>query len=161
MRELHVVALSEDGRHVVLATRPGTASGEFRVALDDRLTAAVRGELAAPGRDAPPSISPREIQARLRDGESPEDIAAAAGVPLTRVERYAGPVLAELDRVITGARAAVVHRPRLGASALPLGEAVQVHLAEVAHLAEGSLRWGARRAEHGRWVVQLSWSALV
>jgi hypothetical protein len=57
VRELHVVALSEDGRHVVLATRPGTASGEFRVALDERLTAAVRGELP-PRRDAPPSISP-------------------------------------------------------------------------------------------------------
>ena len=159
MRELHVVALSEDGRHVVLATRAGAGTGEFRVALDDRLAAAVRGELPPPGRDAPPSISPREIQARLRDGQTAEQIAADAGVPLSRVERYAWPVLAELESVVAAARGAVVTRARLGASALPLGAAVQARLAEVAHLAEDSVRWSARRTDPGRWVVEVHWTA--
>ncbi len=95
MRELHVVATSEDGRHVVLATRRNASTGQYRVAVDDRLAAALRGEAPAP--DVAPSapLSPRDIQRRLRAGESVEQIARSAGVPVERVERYAGPVLAE------------------------------------------------------------------
>ena len=49
MRELYVVALSEDGRSVVLATSREAAAGGFRVAIDERLTKAVRGDLPRAG----------------------------------------------------------------------------------------------------------------
>ena len=159
MRELHVVALSEDGRSVVLALREDAARGEFRVALDDRLVSAVRGELVRPGTAAAPSISPRDIQARLRDGESVEEIAASAGVPVGRVERFAGPVLAEIDRVISGAHRGFVQRARLGPSDLPLGQAVEQRLSEAAGVKPDSVRWTARRREGGAWLVEVSWIA--
>jgi len=94
VRELHVVSVSEDGRHVLLSARKA-AAGEFRVALDSRLAAALRGELPRPGETTAPviSLTPKEIQSRLRAGESSEQIAASAGVPVARVERFAGPVL--------------------------------------------------------------------
>ncbi len=161
MRELHVVAMSEDGRHVVLATRKGVTRGEFKVALDDRLAAAMRGELPRPGERSARDIvlSPKEIQARLRAGESTEQIAASAGVPVARVERYAGPVLSEREKVINGARAAVLARSRRGVSSLPMGEAVAQHLSQAAGYKPESTRWSARREPSGRWVVALSYVA--
>ncbi|MBC7677751.1 MAG: DUF3071 domain-containing protein, partial [Pseudorhodobacter sp.] len=66
MRELHVVALSEDGRHAVLATTPDAGRGGFRLALDDTLAAALRGELNRPGDTARGSdLSVKDIQNRL------------------------------------------------------------------------------------------------
>jgi len=157
VRELHVVATSEDGRHVVLATRKGAVSGDFRVALDDRLAAAVRGDLPRPGEQEPAGVTPKEIQARLRAGESPEQIAAAAGVPVSKIERYAGPVLSERERVLAQARAGFVTRSRLGASALPLGEAVDRQLTDTTGVRLETVEWSTRREETGSWLVELSY----
>jgi hypothetical protein len=128
VRELHVVAVSEDGRHVVLAARRGTSKGGFKVALDATLAAAVRGDLPRPGDEEVPDLSPKEIQSRLRGGESAEKIARSAGVPVTRVERFSGPVQGEMARMIDGARSAYVVRGRLGRSAVDLGTAVDAAL---------------------------------
>ena len=157
MRELHVVAVSEDGRFVVLATSRGATRGGFRVTIDDRLASAVLGDPARPG-DAPPvDVTPKQIQARLRGGESVEQIAATAGVPISKIERYAGPVLSERERVLDQARAGYVSRSRLGASALPVGEAVDRHLADTAGVRPESVAWSARREEVGSWVVEVSY----
>ena len=45
------------------------------------------------------ALSPREIQARIRSGESVEDVARVAGVDRERVERFAAPVIAEREHV--------------------------------------------------------------
>ncbi len=159
MRELHVVAVSEDGRHVLLASRRGTTAVSYRVALDDHLMAAVRGDLPRPGEDptAASALSPKEIQARLRAGESAADIARSAGVPVTRVERFSGPVQGEMARVIDAARSAYLVRGRLGRSLLPLGRAVDRALDEAAGLRPDSVDWQTRRAPEGHWLVTVQW----
>jgi hypothetical protein len=161
VRQLHVVALSEDGRSVLLGTSKNAKTGGFSLALDARLAAALRGDLPRPGeqqvRDT--GVSPKEIQARLRAGESPEQIANAAGVPVARVERFAGPVLSERERIIEEARAAYVSRNRRGASLLPLGDAVDAALAETSSLRPESVSWTARRLESGHWLVQVAYVA--
>lgn len=161
MRQLYVVALSEDGRSVLLATSRSAKTGGFSVAIDDRLAAALRGDLPRPGeaqvRDS--GVTPKEIQARLRAGESPEQIAASAGVPVSRVERFAGPVLSERERIIEEARATYVGRSRRGPSTLPLGDAVDAALAETSGLRPESVTWTARRLESGHWLVQVSYVA--
>ena len=161
MRELHVVALSEDGRHAVLATTPGAGRGGFRLALDDTLAAALRGELNRPGDTAArgSDLSVKDIQNRLRAGESADDIARSAGLPLARVERFAGPVLSERARTIDAARAAHVSRGRRGRSLLPLGEAVDAALDASSGLRQDSVEWSTRRDDEGRWVVSVSWVA--
>ncbi len=156
MRDLHVVALSEDGRHVVLATAPGASKGGFRVALDERLVAAVKGELVGPG-VVEGTISVKEIQARLRAGESEQEIARSAGVPLARVERFAGPILSEREQVVQAARRAVLVRGRRGASSLPLGDAVDRRLAELPSMRVESVVWTAFKRDDGRWTVEVSW----
>ncbi len=160
MRELHVIALSEDGRSVLLAPSKKAASA-FRVKLDDKLSAALRGELAREGETGPRpvDVSPKDIQARMRAGESAQEIADAAGVPVARVERFAGPVLSERERIIDQARAAVLNRGRLGPSQLPLGDAVQAALAETDSLKPETVAWSARRLDSGHWLVQVSYVA--
>lgn len=161
MRQLHVVSLSEDGRSVLLATSKSAKAGAFSVPLEGKLAAAVRGDLPRAGEQQARDIgvSPKEIQARLRAGESVEQIANAAGVPIQRVERFAGPVLSERERVIEEARAGFVSRNRRGASLLPLGDAVDAALAETSGLRPESVTWTARRLESGHWLVQISYVA--
>ena len=158
MRELHVVAVSEDGRHVVLATRRGSTKGAFKLALDTTLAAALRGDLPRPGDEEVPELSPKEIQARLRAGEPAEKIARSAGVPLARVERYGGPVQGEMARMIAATRDGYVTRGRLGRSTVDLGTAVDAALAH-GGADEESVDWSTHRQEDGTWLVTLRWVA--
>jgi hypothetical protein len=161
VRELHVVAVSEDGRHVLLAGKRGATRGGFRVALDERLSAAVRGDLPRPGEVERHSseLTPKEIQARLRTGESAESIALAAGVPVARVERFSGPVQGEMARMIDAARSAFLVRGRLGRSALPLGASVDRAIAQAPSLRPDSTDWSTRREPEGSWLVTVTWFA--
>ncbi len=175
MRELHVVALSDDGLNLVLATKPGARKGTHLLAVSERLAQALSGELddavdepaPAPAKPAPApapapppppaesALSPKEIQARLRSGQSPARIAKAAGVPLERVNRFFGPVLSERTLVIEAAQAATLNRARRGPSVRNLGESVAVNMTErgipVPELAD----WDGYRRADGTWVIQL------
>ena len=161
MRDLHVVALSEDGQYVELASSADARRPTHRIAVDDRLRAALRGRLPRPGQsEAPPTaLTPKEIQQRLRAGESPEQLAAAARMPLERIERYAGPVLSERERMIEQARAAVLVRARLGASTVPLGEAVDTQLAATSGIRPATVEWTARRRDDGSWEIAVDFVA--
>jgi hypothetical protein len=99
MRPVRFVALSEDGQALVLADEVGRL---LALPIDDRVAGVLNEGPAAPGTavavlssEHAPSLSPRDIQARIRSGESAEDVARIAGVPVDRVLRYAGPVLQE------------------------------------------------------------------
>jgi hypothetical protein len=158
VRQLTVVAVSDDGTHVLLASGPDATKPTHRVAIDDRLAAAVRGELdTGPRRES--ALSPKEIQARLRSGDTPEQVAKAANVPVNRVLRFFGPVASERDRIITQARAATMRRTRGPVATLPLGEAAERRLATVTGLQRESVEWSAKRRDDGAWVVALTYSA--
>jgi len=68
------------------------------------------------------------MQALLRQGQSVDDVARRAGVPPSWVERFAPPIEWERAGMVGRARRAVFHRPRLGPSGLPLGDAVRIHV---------------------------------
>jgi hypothetical protein len=158
VRELHVVGLSPDGRTVLLAPAADARKATHAVVVDERLEAAVRGLLPPPG-DAPPAaaLTPREIQARLRAGENPDDLARVTGMPVGRILRYAGPVLSERARVLEQAHLLPVARARAGVSGQPLASAVTGNLAGAAGLDPDSVRWDAWRRDDGRWVVTLGY----
>ena len=111
MRQLRLVGLGEDGASLVLESPTGES---FRLPLDDRVRAAARNDLTRLGQieletEAP--LRPREIQMRVRAGESAEQVAASAGMPVERVLRFAYPVLQERARVVTQARSTPVRPP--------------------------------------------------
>lgn len=94
-------------------------------------------------------LSPREIQARVRAGESPEVIAAETGWPLDRVERYAEPPLAERAFIVSQAQQAEIRRT--GGSVV-LADTVAAAM-ERAGRAADEVEWDAWRREDGRWIV--------
>ncbi len=156
MYELRVVALSEDARHVVLApVLPGRRE-RYRVAVDDRLRAALRGELGRLERKIRPdsALTPREIQARVRAGETAETIAAAAGVAVEWVLRFETPVLAERAQVASQARHASLSVSGGEWTGVPLEEIVAARLEADGNRPEVA-EWDAWRRDDGRWVLQL------
>lgn len=102
------------------------------------------------------ALTPREIQARIRGGESVAEVAQAAGVPEDNIETYAGPVLAEREHIATMARSAPVRRRTEAASQRVLGDTVADTLAAAGLEAE-DLRWDAWRTEDRRWRVEVRW----
>jgi hypothetical protein len=155
MRQLRLVGPSEDGTHLVVEAPTGD---RFRLPIDERLRAACRGDLSRLGQleiEGDRTLRPREIQARVRAGESAEQVAAAAGVPLDRVLRFAYPVLQERQRVVAQARTTRVRR---GGStpAETLAELVDERLVGRGTDA-ATLSWDAWRHEDGAWTVRLGW----
>ncbi len=74
------------------------------------------------------ALRPRDIQARIRAGESVEDVARAAGVPVERIGAFAAPVVAEREHVAGLAQANPVRRRGEHASNRPLRTAAAEQL---------------------------------
>ncbi|MFL6143126.1 MAG: septation protein SepH [Labedaea sp.] len=158
MRALRIVGLEDDGPTVNLED---SAPGErFQLPPGERLRAAARGDITRLGQIAielESQMRPREIQARIRAGESVEQVAAAAGVPEHRVERFAYPVLLERSRTAELAQRAHPVRED-GPDVQTLGEVV-AHAFGTRGQDYSIANWDSWRGEDGKWVVQLSWTA--
>ncbi|HVF54164.1 MAG TPA: septation protein SepH [Actinomycetota bacterium] len=188
---LKPIGVTEDGLYVTLARRSNAKSGGWRVAVDreliDKLEEAltraspppppepepppepVRSPLRAPElpahRPSPAApgsrLSPKEIQALLRQGRSVAAIARKAEVSEEWVERFEGPIIWERAGMCTRARKATLVRTRRGESALPLGEAVDAKLKEKKVKLSPNERdeaWDAtRHPRTGNWVIKFSY----
>jgi hypothetical protein len=160
MRELKVIGLDVDGKRIICESKD--SSEMFMLRADERLRAALRGDQAKLSQtkidiEVSSVLTPKEIQARIRAGASVEQIATAAGVEISRVERFAHPVLLERSRAAELATAA---HPVLddGPSVLTLLETVTTALVGRG-LELDTLTWDAWKNEDGRWTVQLEWKA--
>jgi Protein of unknown function (DUF3071) len=153
MPELRVVAVSNDGTRLVLKAADST---EYTLPIDERLRAAVRNDRARLGQieiEVESHLRPRDIQARIRAGASAEEVAQLAGIPVDRVRRFEGPVLAERAFMAERARKTAVRRP--GENAGPqLGEAVQERLL-LRGAEKDTVQWDSWRRDDGTWEVLL------
>ncbi|MFI6029689.1 septation protein SepH [Amycolatopsis magusensis] len=156
MRALRVVGLHEDGRSIVCED---TARGErFLLPADERLRAAARGDITRLGQieiELESQMRPREIQARIRAGESVEQVANSGGIPVARVERFAYPVLLERSRTAEMAQAAHPVRED-GPDVQTLGEVVAYAFGVFGQDYTGA-SWDSWKGEDGKWVVCLNW----
>jgi hypothetical protein len=137
---------------LIVATESGE---EFMIEADERLRAALRGDLPRLGQleiEMQTSLTPRDIQARIRAGETLEDVARVAGIPMDRVERFAAPVLAEREHVASMAMASSVRRRgepsghrslRITVTERLLGRGVDID----------AITWDSYRLDDGRWAV--------
>ena len=167
MRVLRLVGPGEDGTSLIVeAVEAGSLEGErFTLSLDDRLRtmATVRPDQqtetpeSTPAESSGPVPTPREIQVRVRSGESAQAVADEAGIPLERVMRFAFPVLQERVRVTDEARRA---RARRGGDGLlvPFGELIDSRLGRHG-VDPASVRWDAYRREDGGWTVTSKFSS--
>ena len=99
------------------------------------------------------TLSPRDIQARIRSGESADDVARIAGVPVDRVLRYAGPVLQERAMLAQHARRSKLKTSEKGQS---LAEVVDARLSQHGIDVE-KISWDAYRRDDGTWRIVASW----
>jgi len=158
MLELKVVGLDHDSKYIICEGRE--PAEQFKLAADDRLRAALRGELLPPDQprldiEVTNLLSPKEIQAKIRAGASVEQVAAASGSDFARIRRFAHPVLLERARAAELATAA---HPILadGPAVLTLLETISSALV-ARGLEPDRLSWDAWRNEDSRWTVQLAW----
>jgi hypothetical protein len=152
MHRLRFVGLAEDGAHLVVST---TADDCYLLPIDDALRGAVRG--TAGQQRLPLSLgtplTPREIQARVRTGDTPEQVAADSGMSIERVMRFAYPVLAERNQVVEQARRALVRRD---AAAPTLAERFDERL-EARGVDPATVSWDSHKREDGTWMVVARW----
>ncbi|MFF5109500.1 septation protein SepH [Streptosporangium sp. NPDC000509] len=155
MQELRLVAVSEDGTYLVLATAGrGT---RFTLPVDDRLRAAVRGNFSRLGQyeiEVESPLRPKEIQARIRAGETAEEIANTAGIPVERVRWFEGPVLQEREYMAQQAQRCAVRLPGDSAPGPTLGDLVAERLTRRGVPAD-EIEWDSAKRDDNMWRIKL------
>ncbi|HEX5090982.1 MAG TPA: septation protein SepH [Nocardioides sp.] len=159
---LVLIGLSPDGRFLRLADPHDPAGAEFTVEIDARLRAALGTQPTTRPEKPVPKVEtqmdsmlrPRDIQARIRAGETPESVAAAAGTTVEKVMPYAAPVLAEREHVAERAQRSSIRRPagEPPHGARTLGDAITRHL-HGRNVDPEVVAWDSWRREDGRWAL--------
>jgi hypothetical protein len=158
VRELRVIGLEPDGSHVVCAD--AETGQKFRLPADDKLRAASRGDVARLGQieiEMESQLRPREIQARIRSGASVEQVAEEAKIPISKVERFAYPVLLERSRAAEMAQGG--HPVRDNGPTVPTLSEIVTHAFRARGHSIDEATWDAWRDEDNQWVAQLQWQA--
>ncbi|MFT4218800.1 MAG: septation protein SepH [Micropruina sp.] len=158
MRTAHPLGLSPDGSTLIVVLDDGE---EIGIPADQRLKAALRNDRPRIGQleiDMESALRPRDIQARIRAGESLEAVAQAAGVPIARIEPFAAPVIAEREHIAGLAQTNPVRRAGDAVAHRSLRNVITDRL-----LSRGidpdSVDWDAWRTEDRRWTVRLSYQS--
>ena len=145
MIELELLGTSADGESLVLTDAQGE---RYSVLISDELRGATRRDRPrvelAPAR---PILAPRDIQALLRAGATPAEIASEHGMEVSAVERFEAPVQAEKDYALTRARAV-----RIGEGGPTMGDLVVDRLA-ARGVDPTSLEWAATREAGEPWQI--------
>ena len=142
MEDLRLLAIEQE--FVVLE---GANGEKFRLALDDSLRKALRADKSP--RVESDTVSPREIQELVRSGHNVEEIVAKTGAPFAFVEKFAVPVLEELEHTVNSAQSV-----RLSFIGERYGETNHIEFGvlireRLDQLGATNIRWTARRGETG------------
>ncbi len=154
MAHLDLAGVSADGRCLLLVGRQGE---EFTLEITPALRAALRGETTRIGQleiKMTSTLRPREIQTRIRAGETPEAVAASAQTTVEAIMPFVGPVLGEREHVAARAQKSSLRRPAGDAASgtRVLRDAVSTHLSNLPARAD-DISWDAFRRDDGRWEV--------
>lgn len=150
MRDLRLVG-HEDGT-VIFESLEGE---KYRVLADEALRVSVRN--AANAKPADLSITPRDIQDRIRSGETVQQIAETTGADVDFIEKFAQPVIYELEHIVQSALAI-----RITIAGDRFNDDMQEEfgrLIEARLSANGADRveWSSKRAEGGVWLVSANY----
>ncbi|MDR0944676.1 MAG: DUF3071 domain-containing protein [Bifidobacteriaceae bacterium] len=132
-------------------------ANEYSLELTDELRDALRranAEVARALDETGGDLKPRDVQALVRSGVAPEDIAQAADLDPEWVDRYARPVLDERAYIAARARELPISHEE---GAPLLGDIALDRLATRGVIADAMI-WDAVH-EDGRWVVSLVFSS--
>lgn len=152
MSELRLTGKNSEGTHLTLTNPIGE---EFTVRISDTLRATVnQPRLAAVvSSDDVETMSVKEIQRRLRSGETMDVIARDGRISVEKVERFAGPILQERVYILDQAFSVVLRKE----SARDQETFQDVVISRLAPLGvdSDSLSWNTWRIEDGTWIIEL------
>jgi hypothetical protein len=152
MAKLTFTGRSGDGKRLLLVDESGQ---QHFVVVDAKLRNALSSVSASNGQLEIPmesSLRPRDIQTRIRAGETPESVAHAAGTSVEKIMPFAAPVMAERAHVAQRAQLSSVRRRANESGARTLGDAVDAHLRSY-NVGPDAVEWDAWRREDGRWTL--------
>ncbi|MFM8446687.1 MAG: septation protein SepH [Candidatus Nanopelagicaceae bacterium] len=153
MSELRVTGRSEDGTHLLLTD---SEDKEFTLRISDNLKATInQPRLASVPTENQPTISIKDLQARLRAGAAIDDLAREVGWSYEKVERFAGPILQERSYILNVANSVVIKNAG-SRDAQTFLEVVTARLFANGVSAD-SLEWNTHRRDDGQWVIRLSY----
>jgi hypothetical protein len=152
MTELRLDGKTEDGNHLSLVDGDGN---NYSVRISDTLRATVNQPrlTSVPAVDAQETISVKEIQRRLRAGESFEQIARDGQTTVEKVERFSGPIMQEREYILSNARDLVMRKDAHRID-LTFGEVVLAKLAPRG-VDTDQVSWNAWRQIDGVWHIEL------
>ncbi len=152
--DIRLVGRSEDGSILLLQTSEGAS---HRLEIDEKLKALINQPrlVAVSDTSEQASVSVKEIQARLRSGESIDSIARSCEWAPEKIEKFSGPILQERAYVIALALAATLrkekHAPTLAAATISLLAPRGVDMALI--------EWNTWRLPDGMWNIILFYPA--
>jgi hypothetical protein len=154
MSELRLTGKNPEGTHLTLTNPIGE---EFTVRISDTLRATVnQPRLAAVvASDDVETMSVKEIQRRLRLGESMDAIARDGHISVEKVERFAGPILQERVYILDQAFSVVLRKE----SARDQETFQDVVISRLAPMGvdSDSLSWNTWRIDDGTWTIDLAY----
>ena len=154
MSELRLTGKNPEGTHLTLTNPTGE---EFTVRISDTLRATVnQPRLAAVvASDDVETMSVKEIQRRLRAGETMDAIARDGHISVEKVERFAGPILQERVYILDQAFSIVLRKE----SARDQETFFDVVISRLAPMGvdSDSLSWNSWRIDDGTWTIDLSY----
>ena len=152
MTELRLDGKTEDGSHLALVDTDGN---NYSLRISDTLRATVNQPrlTSVPAIDATQTISVKEIQRRLRAGESFEHIAREGQTTVDKVERFSGPIMQEREYILSAARSLVM-RKDAHRTDLTFGDVVLAKLASRG-VDIDQISWNTWRLADGTWHIEL------
>jgi hypothetical protein len=160
---LTLSGVSDDRATLLLLDDRGAS---YVLPVTPALRAALRGDASRHGQlenTMDSALRPRDIQARIRAGETADSVAQAAQTTVEKIMPFVAPVLAEREHVAERAQRSNVRRPA-GESGTPggrvLGDAVETHLRSL-NVDPDGVEWDAWRREDGRWTLTAGYALAV
>jgi hypothetical protein len=154
MSELRLTGKNLEGTHLTLTNPIGE---EFTVRISDTLRATVNQPrlTAVVASDDVETMSVKEIQRRLRSGETMDVIARDGHISIEKVERFAGPILQERVYILDQAFSVVLRKE----SARDQETFQDVVISRLAPMGvdSDSLSWNTWRIDDGTWTIDLSY----
>jgi hypothetical protein len=146
--ELKLVGRTGDGSAIELTDQSGA---KFSLPITDNLKSALTQPklVSVAPIDERPSFGVKEIQARLRAGESMGSISRTTDWAVEKIEKFSGPILQERAYVIETALKSFLRRE---ASSPTLGEATDVQLSSHGVDME-AVEWNTHRNVDGTWNI--------
>ena len=121
MSEIRLIGRSDDGNELLLASKDGT---NYLLVIDDELRALVNQPrlMVVTNEDELSLLTVKEVQSRLRSGESIDSIVRSSDWSPQKIEKFSGPIMQERAYVIGLALTAQLrrekHSPTLSAATI-------------------------------------------